>query len=215
MLKATLLITIILCWGSLYAQEVDLSKIYPRSLRKHPNGLIDHVRIKNNQTIQGYPVSNWLAFDDKGNLIGADLATSIKHLGDTIPKASRIAIYPDGNLKWVLLAQNTIIQGYHCIGYGAESPVVAFWGNGKIKLAYLNKAITAHNLTSKTGSFAPHRFYDDGKIHSLVISSKQRYQGQEYNADTELYFDKSGKVVKSYRPNWLKRIGMRLLDTIV
>ncbi len=199
----------------LTAQQVPASNIKAGTVKYHPNGLISHARLLAAQEIQGFPCKNWVAFSPAGKLIAFDSSKLYQMGQDRIPAGSRFALYETGEIKHILLAKVTRIQGYLCVGYGLESPEINFWQNGKLKSAYLKQATVINGLTAKAGSFSPVQFAEDGSLTKLTLDKAATVEGKSYKAGTILSFGAGRKLLKAERPGYFKRMGTAIMDSFV
>ena len=214
-IKISLITLALLGISILTAQQVPASNIKAGTVKYHPNGQISHARMLKPMEISGFPCKNWVAFSPNGKLIAFDSASIVKVGQDRIPTGSRFALYETGEIKHILLAEITRIQGYLCVGYGVESPEINFWQNGKLKSAYLKKATLINGLTAKPGSFSPVQFAEDGSLTKLTLHKAATVEGKSYKAGSILSFGTGGKLLKAERPGYFKRLGTGILDTVI
>lgn len=199
----------------LSAVTIPAGSIKKGSETRHPNGQVRSFCLTAPQRIQGYLCLGWVEFNPAGRITGLDSAEEIVIGKDTLPARSRMYFYDTGELKTVLLAKPTNIQGLLCTGYGVESPMISFWDNGKLKTAYLKTPAKINGITAKSGSFSPVRFYADGNLESLTLRYRQILDRKSYPAGTIVSFDHIGRTRKAIRYSWFRRMGADLLDLFV
>ena len=202
--RLSILLIVTLSVLSLSAFDIEQGK----KKKYFDNGNLKRVFLKEPVVVDSIELYRWCHFYENGKVKSYDIAADTKIYNILMPAYTRIFRDENGVVTGCFLSEDLMINGYPCNGGKAKSGTY-FHPNGNLRTIFLYEPCVINGIECDPGGLSPVRFYDDGKLKSLVVGKNTVYRNKEYKKYTEMKFDKDGNVIASGRPGFFARLWMR------
>jgi hypothetical protein len=150
--------------------------------------------------IQGFPIAaDWLHINKNNILLLFRLNDTFEYNSVNLPKNTWVKIKPKGDFTCIF-PNDTTIQGYKCNGGGGPKGVhTSFYKSGKLKAFFSDDDVPVGNIKCKGNLFLGiHNIilFENGNLKKCHLAEDTLINGKQYEEGDEIYFDKTGKVIK-------------------
>jgi hypothetical protein len=154
--------------------------------------------------IQGVLCKEYAVLYENGRLKQTILARQDTFTGQCLPAGTRITLTLQGALDWCELPTDMQIQGILCKGEGVGGWQMAFYPNGKLKLAWLAHDQEIQGFPCMEASYGADvgggdvgiHFHDNGNLARCKLAKVFTVAGHKFNKGEHVNLDREGKLVE-------------------
>ena len=141
-----------------------------------------------NTEIGGVPCRAGLAWmRPDGTLASCSLSRPAEIRGASLPAGSRVALEPDGSIRFVFLPGDTVVEGHRCRG-GGHDWMTRFHPNGRLRTCWLADDEEIDGVPCRRASFwqdvfgggASTELREDGSLAACAAAREVVVEGRSY-----------------------------------
>jgi hypothetical protein len=169
----------------------------------HPNGVVKRGVLSGKQTIQGVPCrdGNYIEFDAKGKLVGANLAEDKIIQGVPCTRKQRwtdkptydVRFHSNGKIANAYLAQKHAFDGIVC----RAKDEISFYPSGKLMGCTLEEGTRIDGIDCEPKEDI--LLYENGKVASIYVEKERVIHNVRCSKNSTVKFYKNG-MIKQYLP---------------